>query len=85
MALASISRLHPRDGPHPPRSALPQRALVELYDAPFEMAVHRPTSGTMCSVGMLDGVSDCADPDLYQALTSWAFKGFIPLGQSGGA
>jgi beta-glucosidase len=57
---------------------VPQRALVELYDAPFEMAVQQAhVAGLMCSVGMLDGVSDCADPDLYQALTSWGFKGFI--------
>ncbi|MGA2294650.1 MAG: glycoside hydrolase family 3 C-terminal domain-containing protein [Acidimicrobiales bacterium] len=57
---------------------VPQRALVELYDAPFQVAVTQAhVAALMCSVGMVNGVNDCADPDLYRALASWGFTGFV--------
>jgi len=57
---------------------VPLRALVELYDAPFEAAVTQAhVAALMCSVGMINGVNDCSDPALYQALASWGFTGFV--------
>jgi len=57
---------------------VPVRALAELYDAPFEMAVEDAhVAALMCSVGMINGLSDCSDPHLYAALQSWGFTGFV--------
>ncbi|MCU1489249.1 MAG: Beta-glucosidase [Acidimicrobiaceae bacterium] len=54
------------------------RALVELYDVPFEAAVEQGhVASVMCSYGELNGVNDCSDPLIYQTLSSWGFDGFV--------
>ena len=57
---------------------VPLRALAELYNEPFEQAVEvAHVAGVMCSVGALNGVTDCADPYIYATLRSWGFTGFV--------
>jgi beta-glucosidase len=57
---------------------VPPRALAELYNEPFEQAVEvAHVAGLMCSVGELNGVTDCADPYIYATLRSWGFTGFV--------
>jgi beta-glucosidase len=57
---------------------IPQRALGEIYDAPFEAAVEQGhVAGVMCSIGQIDGVHDCEDPYLYSLLRSWGFAGIV--------
>jgi beta-glucosidase len=57
---------------------VPVRALAELYNEPFEQAVQvAHVAGLMCSVGSLNGVTDCADPYIYATLHSWGFTGFV--------
>jgi beta-glucosidase len=54
------------------------RALAELYDAPFRAAVQQAhVASLMCSYGLLNGVNSCSDPALYATLRSWGFTGFV--------
>ena len=54
------------------------RALAELYNVPFQMAVQRAhVASIMCSYGWLNGVNTCASPYIYQTLRSWGFQGFV--------
>lgn len=58
--------------------AVSERALAEIYDAPFEAVVQQAHVGSiMCSYGLLNGTNICSDPDLYQLLQSWGFNGFV--------
>lgn len=60
------------------QQVIPLRALAELYNAPFEAAVKvGHVASVMCSIGVLNGVRDCADPYIYSTLRSWGFSGFI--------
>ncbi|MCU1495842.1 MAG: Beta-glucosidase, partial [Acidimicrobiaceae bacterium] len=55
-----------------------QRALYELYLAPFAAAVEQGhVASIMCAYGSLNGVNTCSDPKLYSILQSWGFKGFV--------
>jgi beta-glucosidase len=56
-----------------------QRALAELYLAPFASAVTvGHLASLMCSYGSLNGISDCASPSLYKTLYDvWGFPGFV--------
>ena len=55
-----------------------ERALVELYDRPFQAVVAEAhVAAVMCAYGFLNGVVDCADPRLYRLLHSWGFTGFV--------
>ena len=57
---------------------VPERALVELYDRPFQAVVTEAhVASVMCAYGVLNGVADCADPRLYRLLDSWGFTGFV--------
>lgn len=57
---------------------VPARALAEIYDAPFQAAVQGAhPAAVMCSTGLLNGVRDCDDAQLYATLRSWGFKGFV--------
>jgi beta-glucosidase len=57
---------------------VPIRALAELYNAPFEVAVKvAHVASMMCSVGSLNGVNTCSDPYIYSTLKSWGFAGFV--------
>jgi beta-glucosidase len=55
------------------------RALEELYLAPFKSAVETAhVASLMCAYGSLNGVNDCSDPVLYEALyDKWNFTGFV--------
>jgi beta-glucosidase len=55
-----------------------QRALAEIYDAPFRAVVEQAhVAGLMCAYGRLNGVDTCADPAIYSTLRSWHFNGFV--------
>jgi beta-glucosidase len=56
-----------------------QRALAELYLAPFASAVAvGHLASLMCSYGSLNGTNDCASPSLYKTLYDvWRFPGFV--------
>ncbi len=57
---------------------VPQRALAELYDAPFKVMVQQAhVASVMCSYGELNGINTCSDPYIYATLKSWGFTGFI--------
>jgi beta-glucosidase len=57
---------------------VPHRALVELYDVPFEAAVKvGHVASLMCAIGLLNGVHECSDAALYDVLRSWDFHGFV--------
>ena len=57
---------------------VPLRALAELYDAPFAVAVKNAhVASVMCSYGSLNGINDCSDPYIYSTLRSWRFTGFV--------
>jgi beta-glucosidase len=57
---------------------VPQRALAELYNEPFEQAVTvAHVAGIMCAIGSLNGVHDCADRYVYSTLRSWGFTGIV--------
>jgi beta-glucosidase len=54
------------------------RALAEVYDAPFQAAVQDAhPAAVMCSTGLLNGVRDCDNAELFATLRAWGFKGFI--------
>lgn len=55
-----------------------QRALNEIYLAPFRQAVRlgHPAS-VMCAYGSINGVNTCADGPLMKELRQWGFQGFI--------
>jgi beta-glucosidase len=60
------------------REVVSQRALVELYDRPFQAVVTQAhVASVMCAYGVLNGVNDCSDPSLYRLLRSWGFAGFV--------
>ncbi len=60
------------------REVVSERALVELYDRPFEAVVSEAhAAAVMCAYGVLNGVADCADASLYRLLHSWGFTGFV--------
>ena len=55
-----------------------ERALAEIYDAPFEAVIQQAHVGSiMCSYGSLNGTNICSDASLYQQLRSWGFNGFV--------
>jgi beta-glucosidase len=55
-----------------------ERALAEIYNAPFEAVVQQAHVGSiMCSYGSLNGTNICSDPGIYQQLRSWGFNGFV--------
>ena len=55
-----------------------ERALQELYDAPFASVVeHAHVASLMCSYGMLNGVNSCSDPAMFAQLRAWGFNGFV--------
>ncbi|HVA07488.1 MAG TPA: glycoside hydrolase family 3 C-terminal domain-containing protein [Acidimicrobiales bacterium] len=57
---------------------VPLRALAELYDAPFAVAVTQGhVASVMCSYGSLNGVNDCSSPYTYTRLRAWGFAGFV--------
>ena len=57
---------------------VPLRALAELYDAPFAVAVQQAhVASLMCSYGSLNGINDCSDPYIYSTLRTWGFTGFV--------
>lgn len=54
------------------------RALAELYDAPFALAVRvAHVASLMCAMGALNGVNTCSSPQVYATLRSWGFTGFV--------
>ena len=54
------------------------RQLEEIYLAPFAAAVEQAhVASIMCAYGKIDGTTTCADPLLYEALSSWGFQGFV--------
>jgi beta-glucosidase len=58
--------------------AVSQRALTEIYDAPFEAAVQQAHVGSiMCSYGSLNGTNICSDANMDDLLRSWGFNGFV--------
>jgi beta-glucosidase len=58
--------------------AVSERALAEIYDAPFEAVIRQAHVGSiMCSYGSLNGTNVCSDASLYQQLRSWGFNGFV--------
>jgi len=60
------------------REIVSERALLELYDKPFQAVVTQAhVASVMCAYGVLNGVTDCADPSLYGLLRSWGFTGFV--------
>lgn len=55
-----------------------ERALVELYDAPFQAVVEEAhVAGIMCSTGLLNGQRTCQNDFIYRTLRSWGFTGLI--------
>jgi beta-glucosidase len=55
-----------------------ERALAELYDAPFQAVVQQGhVASIMCSYGSVDRTNICSDPALYDLLRSWGFQGFV--------
>ena len=55
-----------------------ERALQELYDAPFASVVeHAHVASLMCSYGMLNRVNSCSDPAMFAQLRAWGFNGFV--------
>lgn len=55
-----------------------QRALQEVYLAPFRAAVEQGDVGAvMCAYGETNGVRDCQDPALIGELTDWGFQGLV--------
>ncbi len=58
--------------------AVTDRALAEIYDAPFKAAVQQAHVGSvMCSYGSLNGTNICSDAGLNELLRTWGFHGFI--------
>ena len=66
-------------------SAIPPRALHEIYLLPFEMAVKdtQPAS-IMCSYNRLNGVSACSNAELLGATLrdKWGFGGYVMTDRS---
>ncbi len=55
-----------------------QRALEELYDAPFASVIEQGhVVSVMCSYGSLDGTNTCSDSSLFDQLRAWGFDGFV--------
>ena len=56
-----------------------QRALAEVYLAPFQAAVERAhVASIMCAYGLVDGVPACSDGGLFHVLfDTWHFAGFV--------
>ena len=56
-----------------------QRALEEIYLAPFKAAVTvAHVASIMCAYGSVNSVNDCSDPALFRELYhSWGFTGFV--------
>ncbi len=55
-----------------------ERSLAEVYDLPFQAAVEGArVAAVMCSTGLLNGVRDCDDTQVYATLRSWGFTGFV--------
>ncbi len=56
-----------------------ERALEELYLAPFRAAVTEAhVASVMCAYGQINGVYACQDPALFATLKrSWGFAGFV--------
>ncbi len=55
-----------------------QRALQEVYLAPFRAAVEEAGVGAvMCAYGETNGVRDCENPALIGELGSWGFQGLV--------
>ena len=56
---------------------IPARALAELYNLPFKVAVTQAhVASIMCAMGSLNGVNDCSSALVYSDLRSWGFSGF---------
>ncbi len=54
------------------------RALEELYLAPFRAVVRRGrVASLMCGFGRIDTVVTCEDRALFAAVRSWGFDGFV--------
>jgi beta-glucosidase len=51
------------------------RALREVYLAPFQASVASGLGAVMCSVGRTNGVNSCSDPAISALLHSWGFRG----------
>ncbi len=65
-------------GRHTLDQVIGNRALEEVYLAPFRAAVTQAhVASIMCAYGKINGVADCADPALYRVLQSWHFGGFV--------
>ncbi len=57
---------------------VPERALHEVYLAPFESAVAQArVASVMCAYPRLAGTFQCQDPALAQILRQWGFAGFV--------
>ncbi|HTX01741.1 MAG TPA: glycoside hydrolase family 3 N-terminal domain-containing protein, partial [Acidimicrobiales bacterium] len=55
-----------------------QRALEELYLAPFRADVEQAHVGSvMCAYGKINGVRTCEEDQLFDELYSWGFDGFL--------
>ncbi len=55
-----------------------ERALEEIYDAPFAAAVQQGhVASVMCSYGSVNGMNTCSDPALSAQLRAWGFEGFL--------
>jgi beta-glucosidase len=55
-----------------------ERALQELYLAPFKAAVSQAhVASVMCAYPLLNGTFQCQDPSLLGLLGQWGFSGFV--------
>jgi len=57
---------------------VPERALQELYLAPFRAAVQDAQAASlMCGFGQINGTPTCQDPAIFAAVRSWGTAGFV--------
>lgn len=54
-----------------------ERALQEVYLAPFRAAAIAGVASYMCAYPELDGTLQCQDPNLSRTVDQWGFHGFI--------
>ena len=54
-----------------------ERALQEVYLAPFRAAAVAGVASYMCAYPELDGTLQCQDPNLSRTVDQWGFQGFI--------
>jgi len=57
---------------------VPERALQEVYLAPFRAAVEKAQAASlMCGFGQINGTQTCQDPTIFAAVRSWGLAGFV--------